>query len=100
MRRNIGLGFNAFEPVCFDPGSAVGAEFLSWKRRFDDAIVLPDGRKLITLEDAGNHITELPEAVHEAEEWQAAMEALILALQLPFVEMGAPSDRLVCSTPM
>jgi NAD(P)-dependent dehydrogenase (short-subunit alcohol dehydrogenase family) len=23
-----------------------------------------------------------------------------LALQLPFVEMGAPSDRLVCSTPM
>jgi len=25
---------------------------LSWKRRFDSAIVLPDGRKLVTLLDA------------------------------------------------
>jgi len=49
-----------------------------WKRPFDDPIVLPDGRQLTTLEDAGNHVTELPEAVHELPEWQAAMEALIL----------------------
>jgi hypothetical protein len=41
-------------------------------------IPLPRGRQLVTLEDAGNHITELPEAVHEAKEWQAAVEALIL----------------------
>jgi hypothetical protein len=32
--------------------------------------------------DAGNYITKLPEAVHEAEEWQAAMEALILVATL------------------
>ena len=28
--------------------------------------------------DAGNYITKLPKAEHEAQEWQAAMEALIL----------------------
>jgi hypothetical protein len=28
------------------------------------------------------------------------IKQFLLALQLPFVEMGAPSDRLVCSTPM
>jgi hypothetical protein len=53
-----------------------------WKRRFDDPIPLPRGRELITLEDAGNYITELPKAIHEAEEWQAAMEALILVARL------------------
>jgi hypothetical protein len=49
-----------------------------WKRPFDDPIPLPGGRKLVTLEDAGNYITKLPKAEHEAAEWQAAMEALIL----------------------
>jgi hypothetical protein len=33
---------------------------------------------LVTLQDAGNYITKLPKAEHEAAEWQAAMEALIL----------------------
>jgi len=45
---------------------------------FDDPIPLPRGRQLVTLEDAGNYITRLPKAEHEAKEWQAAMEALIL----------------------
>jgi hypothetical protein len=49
-----------------------------WKRRFDEPIPLPGGRQLVTLEDAGNYITKLPKAEHEAQEWQAAMEALIL----------------------
>jgi hypothetical protein len=31
-----------------------------------------------TLEDAGKYITKLPKAEHEAAEWQAAMEDLIL----------------------
>jgi hypothetical protein len=48
-----------------------------WKRR-DEPIRLPRGRQLVTLEDAGNYITRLPKAEHEAAEWQAAMEALIL----------------------
>ena len=51
---------------------------MSWSRRFDDPIPLPRGRQLITLEDAGPYITRLPKAEHEAAEWQAAMQALIL----------------------
>jgi hypothetical protein len=39
---------------------------------------LPRGRYLVTLQDAGTYITKLPKAEHEAAEWQAAMEALIL----------------------
>jgi len=49
-----------------------------WKRQFNNPIPLPRGRQLVTLQDAGNHITKLPKAEHEAQEWQAAMEALIL----------------------
>ncbi len=49
-----------------------------WKRPFTDPIPLPRGRQLVTLEDAGNYITRLSKAEHEAQEWQAAMEALIL----------------------
>ena len=49
-----------------------------WQRRFDEPIPLPRGRALVTLEDAGRYITKLPKAEHEAAEWQAAMEALIL----------------------
>jgi hypothetical protein len=54
----------------------------SWKRPFDEPIPLPRGGPLLTLEDAGNYITKLPGAVHEAAEWQAAMEALILVAKL------------------
>ena len=53
-------------------------ERVSWFRASEDSIPLPDGRQLVALEDAGNYITKLPKAEHEAAEWQAAMEALIL----------------------
>ena len=39
---------------------------------------MPRGHQLVTFEDAGRYITQLPKAEHEAKEWQAAMEALIL----------------------
>jgi hypothetical protein len=52
-----------------------------WKRRFDEPIPLPRGRQLVTLEDAGKYITKLPKAEHEAPEWLAAMEALILVAE-------------------
>ena len=55
-------------------------------RRFDDPIPLPRGRQIVTLEDAGKFITRLPNAEHEAAEWQAAMEALILV-----AESGGPT---------
>lgn len=52
---------------------------MNWKpvahARFDDPIPLPRGRQIVTLEDAGKFITRLPNAEHEAAEWQAAMEA-------------------------
>jgi hypothetical protein len=53
---------------------------MSWSCPFEDPIPLPRGRKLVTLEDAGDYITKLPKAEHEAPEWQAAMEALILVV--------------------
>ena len=53
-----------------------------WKREFNDPIPLPRGRQLITLEDAGNYISQLRKAVHEAPEWQAATEALLLVVTL------------------
>jgi hypothetical protein len=39
------------------------------------------GRKLLTLRDAGEYIAALPKKDHDAPEWQAAMEALILVAQ-------------------
>jgi hypothetical protein len=53
-----------------------------WKRRFDEPISVHRGRRRVTLEDAGKYITKLPKAEHEAAEWQAAMEALILVATL------------------
>src|SRR5260221_12949866 len=47
-----------------------------WKRRFEEPIPLPRGRRLVTLEDAGNYITKLPKAEHEAAEWQAGKGSL------------------------
>ena len=35
-------------------------------KRFFDPIVLPDGRKLMTLRDAAEYITALPKAEHDA----------------------------------
>jgi hypothetical protein len=49
-----------------------------WKRAFDDPIPLPRRRQLVTLGDAGQYITRLPKAEHDAELWQAAIEALML----------------------
>ena len=53
-----------------------------WSRPFEDPIPLPKGKTLRTLEDAGKYITKLPKDEHEAAEWQAAMEALILVATL------------------
>jgi hypothetical protein len=40
------------------------------------------GGKLVTPQEAGTYVTKLPKAEHEAPEWQAAMEALILVATL------------------
>jgi hypothetical protein len=36
----------------------------------------------VTLRDAAEYITELPKAEQDAEEWQAAMQALLLVAEL------------------
>jgi hypothetical protein len=38
------------------------------------------GKKLITLRDAALYVTKLPGAEHDAEEWQAATQALLLVV--------------------
>jgi hypothetical protein len=53
-----------------------------WSRKFHEPILLPKGRQIVTLKDAGTYITKLPKAEHTAPEWQAAMEALILVATL------------------
>jgi hypothetical protein len=54
---------------------------VSWDQKFFDPIELPSGRKLVTLRDAALYITKLPRAEHDAEEWQAAMQALMLVAE-------------------
>jgi hypothetical protein len=57
-----------------------------WKRPFENPIDLPRGRRLVSLEDAGNYITELPKAEHATAEWRTAMQCLILV-----AENGGPT---------
>jgi hypothetical protein len=57
-----------------------------WGRKFDEPIELPDGRKLIVLRDVASYITALPKKEADAPEWQAAIEALMLV-----VELGGPT---------
>jgi hypothetical protein len=54
---------------------------LSWDQRFFDPIELPGRQPLVTLRDAARYITKLPKAEHDAEEWQAAMQALLLVAE-------------------
>ncbi|GLR91319.1 hypothetical protein [Bradyrhizobium iriomotense] len=56
-----------------------------WGRSFEDPIDV-DGRKLVTLRDAGKYIAALPKKEHDRPEWRAAMEALLLV-----VERGGPT---------
>jgi hypothetical protein len=64
----------------------IGGELVPWEQRFFDPIILPGRKPLVTLRDAALFITELPKAEHDAEEWLAAMEALLLV-----AEHGGPT---------
>jgi hypothetical protein len=54
---------------------------MSWDQRFFDPIILEGREPLVTLRDAAHYITKLPKAEHDAEEWQAAMQALLLVAE-------------------
>jgi hypothetical protein len=53
-----------------------------WTRKFDEPIPVPKGRRLVTLRDAGDYIAKLPKAKYLTAEWQAAMFALMLVVDL------------------
>jgi len=57
-----------------------------WQRAFDDPIQLPGGRTLVTLHDAATYIAGLPKKEATEPEWQAAIEASMLV-----VELGGPT---------
>jgi hypothetical protein len=64
-----------------------------WSKQFDEPIPLPKGGKpLVTLRDAALYITKLPKAEHDADEWQAAMQALLLVAELNGPTMFARID--------
>jgi hypothetical protein len=52
-----------------------------WSKPFEDPIVLPDGRKLITLKHVADFIMKLPKAEQKHEKWQVAIECLIMAAE-------------------
>ena len=49
---------------------------------FDEPIPVPKGRRLVTLRDAGDYVAKLSKAKHMTAEWQAAMLALMLVVEL------------------
>jgi hypothetical protein len=52
-----------------------------WSRPFEDPIVLPNGRKLLTLKNAADFVMALPKAEQAHEKWQAAIEVLMMAAE-------------------
>ena len=52
-----------------------------WSKLFEYPVTLSNGRKLVTLLDAGNYIAGLPRKEAEGDHWQAAIEALIMAAE-------------------
>ena len=42
------------------------SNLLPWSAPFEDPIILPDGRKLLTLKDAADYITKLPKKESES----------------------------------
>lgn len=54
---------------------------MTWSAAFDDSISLRGGRKLVTLQQAADHIMQLPGDVQHAIHWQTAIETLINAAE-------------------
>jgi hypothetical protein len=56
-------------------------DVVSWNERLDRPIDLPDGKTLLTLEDARRYILKLPKSELETVAWQVAIEALVIAAE-------------------
>ena len=51
---------------------------MPWSTAFEDPIVLPDGRQLLTLKDAADYVTKLPKEQSDLAQWQIAIQALMV----------------------
>ncbi len=54
---------------------------MPWSRPFEEPIPLPDGRTLRTLRDAAKYLMALSPKARQSDEWQAAIEALLMAAE-------------------
>ena len=54
---------------------------MSWDQRFFAPVIVLGRKPLTTLRDAALYITKLPKTEHDTEEWQAAMQALMLVAE-------------------
>jgi hypothetical protein len=54
---------------------------MPWSTPFDDPIPLHGGRRLVTLQQAADHVMALPESVQHDAHWQTAIENLINAAE-------------------
>jgi len=66
---------------------------MSWSRRFDEPIILPNGKKLLTLKGAIAWLAkEIPKAEHEMKQVQAAAHCVTEAAEnhgpMMFVRIG------------
>lgn len=52
---------------------------MTWSKRFEEPVQLPDGSQLFTLRQAAKHILTLSKADHRAKEWRTAMRKIIEA---------------------
>jgi hypothetical protein len=52
-----------------------------WQQAFENPVVLPDGRQLVTLRQAADYILKLPKAEQNLEPWQTAIGCLIGAAE-------------------
>ena len=78
IHRNLGHGSRRTgRGTC----SLSGISLVSWDQEFFDPIILPGGKPLLALCDAAHYIIKLPKAERDAEDWEAAMQALLLVAE-------------------
>jgi hypothetical protein len=63
---------------------------MSFSSPLDDPIPVPKGKPLLTLKDAADYITKLPETDQHHPAWHAAVEALTLVAETNGPTMFAP----------
>jgi hypothetical protein len=54
---------------------------MSWSLKFDEPIVLANGKTLHTLRDAGDYVTGLPQKEADLSHWQVAASCLLQAVE-------------------